>query len=332
MQLPEPFSVPLPFCPCPLGVARRAAEDRLAEDLREALRRQQLSLVVQPQLDLASGRMTAVEALLRWRHPERGWIPPSLFIPVAERTGLIHAVGRWALREACAIAAAWHARGHPLRIAVNLSTEQLASPEIAEEVEEALAVTGLPARLLVLEVTESLFLRDIDAAARRLERLRNKGVRIALDDFGDGHSGIRYLHALPLDQLKIDRCLVVDLGLGADAPPLTRAVVALGHALGLEVLAEGVEEERQLAALRRIGCDSAQGFLIGRPEPATCRTPLTPLPWHQGPVRGASNGAAVTSAAIVQAAQASRTAARMSTGDASARPSPIQASSTRRPA
>jgi EAL domain-containing protein (putative c-di-GMP-specific phosphodiesterase class I) len=332
MPVPEPLSAPLPFCPCPLGVARRVADDLLAEQLHAALRRQELSLVVQPQLELASGRLAAVEALLRWRHPERGWIPPALFIPVAERTGLIHALGRWALHEACGIGAGWHAAGHGLRIAVNLSTEQLASPGIVEEVEEALAATGLPARLLMLEVTESLFLRDLDGAAGALERLRRKGVRIALDDFGAGHSGIRYLRALPLDQLKMDSSLVVDLGRGADAPPLTRAVVAMGHALGLEVLAEGVEEERQLAALRRIGCDTAQGFLIGRPEPATSRTPIVPLPWPQAPARSASNGAEVTSAATVQAAQASRSPARMSAADASPRPSPIQASSTRRPA
>lgn len=318
---------------CGAMADRLVAEQRLAEDLRAALDQGELALAFQPQLDIASGRVFAAEALLRWRHRRRGWVSPAEFVPIAERSGLIHTLGRWVLREACRVGASWHAQGHRLGIAVNLSPEQLSCAEIVAEVEEALGSTGMPAPLLVLEVTESILLRDPDTAARALDRLRRRGVRVALDDFGAGHSGIGYLRSLPLDQLKIDRCLVGDLAASGEAPPLLRAVVAMGRSLGLQVLAEGVETARQLDGLRQIGCDAAQGYLIGQPMPAEdLVATLPPAAAPHQPRGSAAAGSAVRPAAIAQASQASATPARMSAAEASARPSPIQASSTGTPA
>lgn len=247
---------------------RLIAEQVMAQDLRQSLDEGGLELAYQPQLDLARDRLFAVEALLRWRHPQRGPVPPVEFVPVAERNGLIDRLGRWVLREACHTGAVWRRRGIDLRMAVNLSPAQLSYAEIVEEVQEALGRSGLPAQALVLEVTESVMMQDIDMASRSLERLRRQGIAISLDDFGSGHSGIGYLRELPLDQLKIDRSLVRDLDEGEAGVSLAGAVVAMARSLDLQVLAEGVETPSQLAQARRLGCDAAQGYLIGRPTSA----------------------------------------------------------------
>jgi EAL domain-containing protein (putative c-di-GMP-specific phosphodiesterase class I)/GGDEF domain-containing protein len=247
---------------------RLVAEQVLAQELRQSLDDGQLALAYQPQLSLGDGRLFAAEALLRWRHPSRGWVSPGEFVPVAERSGLIDRLGRWVLREACHTGAAWRGRGVDLRMAVNLSPAQLSYPEIVDEVMEALGRSALPPQALVLEVTESVMLQDMDMASRALEQLRRHGVAISLDDFGSGHSGIGYLRELPLDQLKIDRCLIDGLGDGDAGASLAPAVVAMGRSLGLEVLAEGIETAAQMAAVQRLGCDAAQGYLIARPMAA----------------------------------------------------------------
>lgn len=247
---------------------RLVAEQVMAQDLRQSLDEGGLELAYQPQLDLAGDRLFAAEALLRWRHPQRGPVPPVEFVPVAERNGLIDRLGRWVLREACHTGAVWRRRGIELRMAVNLSPAQLSYAEIVEEVQEALGRSGLPPQALVLEVTESVMMHDLDMASRSLEHLRRKGVAISLDDFGSGHSGIGYLRELPLDQLKIDRSLVRDLDEGEAGVSLAGAVVAMARSLDLQVLAEGVETASQLAQARRLGCDAAQGYLIGRPVSA----------------------------------------------------------------
>ncbi|MFO1069963.1 MAG: bifunctional diguanylate cyclase/phosphodiesterase [Geminicoccaceae bacterium] len=264
--------------------AALSEEQRLAEALRAALADGQLRLAFQPQLDIRGGRIFATEALLRWTHPVLGPVSPASFVAVAERSGLIVPLGRWVLNEACRVGAAWHRGGADLRMAVNLSPAQVAFPELVDEVEEALRRSGLPAERLVLEVTERLLMRDLETATRALGRLRQRGVGVALDDFGAGHAGIGYLRDLPVDQLKIDRSLVDDLDDADRRPALTGAVVALGRALGMQVLAEGVETASQLDGLRRMGCDAAQGYLIARPVQA-------------GSGRGILPPAAVTAAA-----------------------------------
>jgi EAL domain-containing protein (putative c-di-GMP-specific phosphodiesterase class I) len=248
---------------------RLVHEQELAQELRHGLENGQLDLAFQPQLDLGGQCIFAVEALLRWRHPTRGWVPPAEFVAVAERCGLIDRLGRWVLWHACEAAAAWRRRGADLRMAVNLSPAQLSYPEIVDEVLEALRNSRLPPQALVLEVTESVMMQDLETASRALERLRRLGVSISLDDFGSGHSGIGYLRELPLDQLKIDRSLVGDPHEGGADNALTRAIVAMGRSLGLQVLAEGVETAAQLASVRRLGCHAAQGYLIARPMPAS---------------------------------------------------------------
>lgn len=246
---------------------RLTREQNLAQELREALEGDQLELAFQPQLDISGRRIFAAEALLRWRHPRRGLVAPAEFVPVAERWGLIDRLGRWVLEQACREAAAWRRRRPELRLAVNLSPAQLSYPEIVDEVAVALGAAGLDPAALVLENTESVATRDLEAAQRALGRLRQVGVAISLDDFGAGHSGIGFLRELPLDQLKIDRSLVEELGGGGERP-LAGAVAAMGRLLGLQVLAEGVETPAQLAEVRRLGCHAAQGYLIARPMPA----------------------------------------------------------------
>ncbi|MGH6944960.1 MAG: putative bifunctional diguanylate cyclase/phosphodiesterase, partial [Geminicoccaceae bacterium] len=236
----------------------------LERELRAALERRQLSLEYQPQLDLGRQRISGVEALLRWRHPELGLIEPETVIRVAETTGLIGPIGEWALAEACAAARDWpDDREGPIRVAVNCSATQMARPDLAEMVGRTLERTGLPAARLELELTESSTLGDIDQVLATLCRLRALGVRLALDDFGTGYGSLSHLKSFPLDALKIDRSFVADLA-RAEGGAIVRSLVELAHRLGLRVIAEGVETEAQRIALEELGCDAIQGHVVSR--------------------------------------------------------------------
>jgi diguanylate cyclase (GGDEF)-like protein len=244
---------------------RRWQETRALEAaLRAAAAENRFELHYQPQVVLPEGRLTGFEALIRWRHPERGLLSPAAFLPVAERLGLMRRIGTWVLHEACRAAAAWPA---PLCVAVNIAPAQLEDGGLPEEVAEALRRSGLPPGRLELEVTEGVLLANADAALRQLLELRQSGVRIAMDDFGTGHSSLTQLRAFRFDRLKIDRSFVQDLPAGEDATAIVRAVAGLGRSLGISVTAEGVETAEQLARLRAEGCDAAQGYLFGRPMP-----------------------------------------------------------------
>jgi len=244
---------------------RRWQEQRALEAaLRQAAEQSAFELRFQPQVALPDGRLTGFEALIRWRHPERGLLAPAVFLPVAERLGLMRRIGTWVLREACRIAAAWPL---PLSVAVNIAPAQLEDGRLPEEVAAALRETGLPAGRLELEVTEGVLLATADAALRQLLDLRDSGVRIAMDDFGTGHSSLTQLRVFPFDRLKIDRSFVQDLPAGGDAAAIVRAVAGLGRSLGIAVTAEGVETEEQLRQLCAEGCDAAQGYLFSRPVP-----------------------------------------------------------------
>jgi diguanylate cyclase (GGDEF)-like protein len=244
-----------------------AAQDRihLEMDLASALELHQLFLVYQPMLDLESERVVGVEALLRWRHPISGVIPPDVFIPIAEDNGTIVPIGRWVLQEACSQGAGWHRRGYPLNISVNASARQLERPEFVEEVRAALDDSGLKPASLTIEITETVLMRKPDHTARLLGELKALGVRIAVDDFGTGYSSLAYLRQFPVDSLKIDRTFITGLELSSEAHALTHTLIQLGKALGLQTLAEGVEQHSQVRELQREGCDLAQGFLFARP-------------------------------------------------------------------
>jgi diguanylate cyclase (GGDEF)-like protein len=245
------------------------ALERLAQEarLRRALKAGELTVHYQPVVDLSSGRIDGVEALLRWNDPERGLVPASEFIAVAETTGLIVPIGAFVLRAACAQARIWQTRGHAgLRVSVNLSARQLRQADLPALLDGVLRETGLDARHLDLEITESHAMIGGDAARAALQRLRSLGARVLVDDFGVGSSSLSFLRRLPVDALKIDRSLVRDLGT-REGGAVTTAVIALAHALELQVVAKGVETEEQRAFLAARGCDRVQGHLLG--EPAT---------------------------------------------------------------
>jgi diguanylate cyclase (GGDEF)-like protein/PAS domain S-box-containing protein len=240
----------------------------LAADLSRAVEKGQLHLCYEPQISLASGRICCLEALVRWRHPARGEVSPGEFIPLAEDTGMILAIGRWVLREACRQVKAWQERWPapvPLTIAVNLSARQLQYSGIVDEVRAALAAAGLDPQSLVLEITETAIMEHLDAAIALLTELRRLGVRLALDDFGTGYSSLSYLQRLPVDILKIDRSFVAGVARSTEDSALARGILTLGQTLGLETVAEGIETAEQLAALRALGCQLGQGYLFARP-------------------------------------------------------------------
>ncbi|HEX3317369.1 MAG TPA: EAL domain-containing protein [Solirubrobacteraceae bacterium] len=238
--------------------------------LHRALERDELRLHYQPQIDLPSGRIVGWEALVRWEHPERGLLQPSDFVQVAEETGLILALGSWVLDEACRQAARWSSLDGALpdpAMAVNLSPRQLSQPELVDVVAHALELAGLPPSRLCLEMTESVVVDHHGGAAAMLDALRELGVQLALDDFGSGYSALSSLKRYRVDVLKVDQGFVAELGRDAAGGPILAAIIDLTHALGLRAVAEGVERAEQLALLRTLGCDMAQGFYFGRPQP-----------------------------------------------------------------
>ncbi|UMY18110.1 EAL domain-containing protein [Methylobacterium organophilum] len=238
----------------------------LERELREALALGQLEVHYQPLVDLAEDRVKGLEALVRWRHPERGLISPVLFIPLAEETGLIVPLGEWVLKQACRDAVGWP---EEISIAVNVSALQLRHRGFAAAVLSALATSGLRATRLELEITESVLLDDTEANLETLHALRRLGVRISMDDFGTGYSSISYLRRFPFDKIKIDRSFVRDAGERAESNAIIRAIVGLGTSLGITTLVEGVETEAQLAAVRAEGAQEMQGFLFSPPRPAS---------------------------------------------------------------
>jgi diguanylate cyclase (GGDEF)-like protein/PAS domain S-box-containing protein len=237
--------------------------------LRQALRDERLELHYQPQVDLVHGRIVGVEALLRWQHPTLGRVAPDRFIPIAEESGLILAIGDWALRRAIEQAAAWQRAGlPPLRMAVNLSARQLLQPDLARRIEGLLAATGLDPRLFGVEVTESMLIGNFEQAVQHLQALRALGVEVSLDDFGTGYSSLSYLRRLPVDVVKIDRSLVPDVTAPAQDVSITRAIITMAHQLQMKVLAEGVESEGQAALLAANQCDQMQGYWFSAAMPA----------------------------------------------------------------
>jgi diguanylate cyclase (GGDEF)-like protein len=245
---------------------RAAARLTLATEFRVALDRDQLHLVYQPKVELDTGKIVGVEALLRWNHPTLGSVPPSTFIPIAEETEAIIRVGEFVLEQACRQAMAWRRAGLELTMAVNISGRQLNDGGLPLQVATALALSGLPPELLYLELTETLLMTDTLVTQRSIERLHELGARLSIDDFGTGYSSLAYLHRFPVDELKIDRTFINDLTSSANPSPLVAAMVAMGKALGLEIVAEGVETPDQAAQLRALGCDKAQGYLFARPQ------------------------------------------------------------------
>ncbi len=241
----------------------------LETHLRRALERNQFVLRYQPRVNLATGQIVGAEALLRWRIPQRGTVPPMRFIGLAEETGLIVPIGKWVLRTACAQNKAWQDAGlPPIVVSVNVSPRQFRQESLVQTVAEALRSTGLEPRYLELELTESMVMHDAPQLVAMLDELKELGVKIAVDDFGTGYSSLSYLKRFPVDRLKVDRSFVEHMTTEGDDATIVRAIIALGHNLGLRVVAEGVETAQQARALRAYQCDEAQGFLFARPVSA----------------------------------------------------------------
>jgi diguanylate cyclase (GGDEF)-like protein/PAS domain S-box-containing protein len=248
--------------------AEVAARLQLENQLRRALERNEFVLHYQPKACLNTGEVTGVEALIRWHAPGKGMVPPDRFIRVLEDSGLILPVGAWAIRTACAEVAAWDRAGlPPLTLAVNLSARQFRQPFLARFIEDTLAQTGVPPRRLEVELTESLLMEDNEATRSALAALAGMGVRVAMDDFGTGHSSLSYLKRFDIDTLKIDRSFVSELPHDPEDTAISRAITAMGHSLHMKVVAEGVETAEQAECLRELGCDEMQGFLLSRALP-----------------------------------------------------------------
>ncbi|HJW90984.1 MAG TPA: EAL domain-containing protein [Anaerolineales bacterium] len=241
---------------------------QLEGDLRQAIDRREFCLHYQPIVSLHSGAIQAVEALIRWQHPQRGLLYPGEFISLAEETGLIVPIGEWVLQEACAQVSAWHAAGNPdLRVSVNISARQFQDGCLPKQVKSSLQKSGLQPCALELEITEQAAMQDIDLATRTLQELRATGIQVSIDDFGNGYSALGYLKHFPVDMLKIDRSFVSDVTHNPGDAAITTAIIVMGHALNLQVIAEGVETEGQLEFLQSQQCDMVQGFLLSRPIP-----------------------------------------------------------------
>jgi diguanylate cyclase (GGDEF)-like protein len=244
-----------------IAQARRSLE----MDLRQAVTRKELECHYQPQVSADTDEVVAFEALVRWKHPERGLISPAEFIPLAEETGLINRIGEWVLRQACADALAWP---ESIRVSVNFSPAQFKSRDLTQLVSRVLEETGLPPRRLEIEITESLLLRDVESNLRALRALKALGVRISMDDFGTGYSSLSNLRSFPFDKIKIDRSFVHDIESSPDAAAIVHAVLGLGQSLGMSTCAEGVETDEQLTYLRQEGCTEIQGYYYSKPKPA----------------------------------------------------------------
>jgi EAL domain-containing protein (putative c-di-GMP-specific phosphodiesterase class I) len=241
---------------------------QIQANLRAALKNEEFRLHYQPQIRLSDSRVVGAEALIRWQRPGGELVAPGKFIAAAEQNGLIIPIGQWVLNEACRQAVAWRNAGLPdLVVSVNLSVVQFRRGNILQAVPMALKRSGLPAELLELELTESVLLHDTEAALEMLRALKKIGVKLAIDDFGTGYSSLSYIKRLAVHKLKIDGSFVQGLGESVEDAAIVRAIIQLGHTLELEVVAEGVESDAQLAFLRENGCDQVQGYLIGRPVP-----------------------------------------------------------------
>ena len=238
----------------------------LESALRKALEGEQLVLKYQPQVNMETGEVFGAEALLRWRHPEKGEIAPADFIPLAEETGLIVPIGAWVLRTACRQNKAWQEAGFPpLRIAVNISGRQFKQPDFIDLVDWTLTETGLDPRWLELEITESVVMGQVETAITTLAELKKRGISLSIDDFGTGYSSLNYLKRFPLSSLKIDRSFIQDVPEDTHDAAITSSIIALARSMGLEVIAEGVETEKQARFLRKRGCLKAQGYLFSPP-------------------------------------------------------------------
>jgi predicted signal transduction protein with EAL and GGDEF domain len=244
---------------------RMQARHELERSLRQAFASGEFELYYQPIVNLRDNAISAFEALLRWRHPERGMISPAEFIPVAEEIGLINPLGEWVIRTACAEATNWPDR---IKISINLSPAQLRSNDLVPIVVDALAQTGLPASRLDFEITESVLMQNTFATLHTLHQLRELGIEIAMDDFGMGHSSLSYLLSFPFDKIKIDRSFIKGVPNGGNAVAIIRAVASLASSLDMTTIAEGVETERQLEIVKTLGCTEMQGFLFSPPRPA----------------------------------------------------------------
>ncbi len=247
------------------------ARDRLQTDsqLRQALAQDEFELFYQPQLDSRTGRVVAVEALIRWRHPAQGLRGPASFIPIAEESGLIVDIGRWVLAEATRTLAKWAGQGMTCRISINVSPRQLMRPGFVQLVRACLEDTGAPPHLLEIEITESLMMSNDPETIDRITRLRQLGVSVAIDDFGTGYSNLARLNGLPIDRLKIDRSLVQDVATSDEARTIVTAIITLAHGLGFECVAEGIETPLQSEILSVMGCELLQGYAIARPLPSS---------------------------------------------------------------
>jgi EAL domain-containing protein (putative c-di-GMP-specific phosphodiesterase class I) len=242
----------------------------LESGLRRALGDNQLELHYQPQIDVKTGAIIGAEALIRWNHPERGYVPPQTFIPIAEDSGLIIPIGEWVLERACRQAAEWQASGLPsITVSVNVSAVQFRRQDLYELVRRHLNSSGIDPSRLVLEITESAIMSVRDRAVKPLNQLRELNVGLALDDFGTGYSSLSYLNAFPLTMIKIERSFVGELLRDKTAAKITEAIISMAHVLKLSVVAEGVEESAQLEMLKEFGCDIVQGFYFSRAVPAT---------------------------------------------------------------
>jgi len=252
----------------PRMVIDQRDQAELLRDLRLALVRSQLELYYQPKVHAPSAQITGVEALLRWHHPQRGMISPVIFIPLAERSGLINKIGQWVIDEACRQARAWRDQGLRMRVAINLSAHQLRQRDLPQHIADALQRHQINPDLLTCEITESVAMEDTETTARFFAELAAVGVHISIDDFGSGYSSLSYLRKLPAGELKIDRSFVMDVAHSDEARKIAAAVVQLAQALKLKVVAEGVETEEQFMILRQLGCDELQGFLFAKPMSA----------------------------------------------------------------
>jgi EAL domain-containing protein (putative c-di-GMP-specific phosphodiesterase class I) len=260
--------------------ARALERLELEHGLRRAVERNEFVVHYQPEVSLATGRIVGFEALVRWKHPERGLLPPEQFIPLAEETGLIVPIGEAVLKEACRQAKEWHEQrlSDPPAVCVNLSARQFREPGLVDTVAHMMDEAKLEPRHLYLEITESTAMSDALATAATLEELQDLGVRTIIDDFGTGYSSLSYLERFPVDYVKIERSFVGGLGKHSRAETLGSAIISLAHALGLKVIAEGVETEEQLDYLRELGCDLAQGYYFASPLSGKAASTLFEIP------------------------------------------------------